>query len=298
LIAGTIALASSALFAVSAVLALKALNGTSPLAVAFTTILVNAGILWIIALTIGGGPYFGASSAIFLVAGGLAPGLGRILFYRAVSLIGVGSSSVANNSTPIFVAVGAVAFLGEPITVGLALGTGAIVLGVITIARSDARSGSTVETTHGRPPRSVGSAGFAFAVAGAFVAAISMLVRKAALGLDVSPLVGAAWTMTGATLLLLPAVALRLTRTGWRFKRNVATVTLVSAGFSALATVSGFVALSLGEVSRVVPLQQTMPLFVAATLRLGFKDLEAVGARTAAGATLAVAGAALVISGL
>ncbi len=58
---------------------------------------------------------------------------GRFLYYTSVSLIGVGRATALGGATPIVASLLAVLFLGELLTLPLALGIIAVVAGVALI---------------------------------------------------------------------------------------------------------------------------------------------------------------------
>ena len=63
---------------------------------------------------------------------------------------------------------------------------------------------------------------------------------------------------------------------------------------SATAQLLGYIALSKGDVSVVVPLINTNPLFIVLFSAVFLRDLETINARVAAGAVLIVSGIALI----
>ena len=63
---------------------------------------------------------------------------------------------------------------------------------------------------------------------------------------------------------------------------------------SATAQLLGYIALSKGDVSVVVPLINTNPLFIVLFSAVFLRDLETINARVAAGAALIVSGIALI----
>jgi len=80
--------------------------------------------------------------AVALVSGVIASGGGYIVWYRAVRRLAVTQAAVAQLSVPVLAAIGAVLFLGEPISRRLVL-SGAAVLGgvaLVLVSRSAARA--------------------------------------------------------------------------------------------------------------------------------------------------------------
>src|SRR3989304_4560352 len=178
-------------------------------------------------------------------------------------MVGVARSVVASNTTPIFTAVGAALFLHERVSAGLALGTVAVVLGVALTSSAPAQE----EARAGR-------IGLLLALSTAVLAAASIVFRKIALG-------------------MIPHAALAGGRTPAR--RSVPPMR-VAALMSSGGFLAYFLALNLGDASRVTPLSNTTPLFAVLLLRSAFRHVESVTRRTLAGAALTVAGMILVVS--
>ena len=73
----------------------------------------------------------------FVVVGMLSFVGGRLLYYTSVSLIGIGRATAMGGAVPIVSSLLAVLFLGELLTLPLALGIGAVVAGVALIVSGD-----------------------------------------------------------------------------------------------------------------------------------------------------------------
>ena len=71
---------------------------------------------------------------------------------------------------------------------------------------------------------------------------------------------------------------------------------LMAALLSGGGFLAYFLALSLGDASRVTPLSNTTPLFAVLLLRYAFRHVESVTRRTLVCAALTVAGVILVVS--
>src|SRR5690242_21364137 len=79
--------------------------------------------------------------AIFLAVGLVFPGVVTLLNFASNRITGPTIAGTVSSTTPLFAVLLAIGFLGEPLTVTVAAGTGAIVLGVIAFtARGGARS--------------------------------------------------------------------------------------------------------------------------------------------------------------
>lgn len=286
MLAALFALLSAALFAGNSVAVRLALPGTTATTMTVVSILTNLTSLWTLAILRGEGEAaLQPASLIFIGAGILAPALARVALYTAIDMVGVARAMVTSNTTPIFTAVGAALLLGERVSAGLAAGIVAVVLGVAL----------TSGTASPQVPRA-SRRGFLLALSTAVLAAASIILRKVGLEAIPYPALAAALTLCGAVLGLIPLVAWRWRREPFRAARTavppmVAGALLTSGGFLAY-----FLALNLGDASRVTPLSNTTPLFAVLLIRFAFRDVEQVTRRTLLGAALTVAGVILVVS--
>lgn len=287
MLAALFALLSAALFGGNAVAVRLALAGATATTIVLVSLLTNLVVLWTIAGL--SGDLRGAlepPALIFLGAGVLAPALARVAFYTAIDMVGVARAAVASNTTPIFAALGAALFLHERVALEVALGTLAVVGGIAITSTAPLQEGARLNRI-----------GLLLALAGAVLAAASFLLREVGLHRLPQPALAAALTITGALAGLLPLVLLRARREPITADRR-AVVPLLTAGIlSSGGFLAYFLALNLGEVSRVTPLSNTTPLFAVLLLRFAFRHVERVTRRTLVGAALTVAGVILVVSG-
>jgi len=286
--ASVFALLSAVLFAGNAVTVRIALAGTTASTLVLVSLLTNFLVLWAAAAV--GGELRAAlhpAALIFLGAGVLAPALARAALYTSIGMIGVARATVAANTTPIFTAVGAALVLGERVSWQLALGTVVVVLGM---ALTSSPAGAVTE---GRISRT----GLLLALSTAVLAAVSFLLRKIGLAAIPHPALGSALTVTGALAGLLPLALLRGRREPLRVERRAIAPMVAAALLSSGGFLAYFLALGLGDVSRVTPLSNTTPLFAVLLLQAGFRHVEGVPRRTFAGVALAVLGVVLVLRG-
>src|SRR3989304_234470 len=197
-------------------------------------------------------------------------------------MVGVARSVVASNTTPIFTAVGAALFLHERVSAGLALGTVAVVLGVALTSSAPAQE----EARAGR-------IGLLLALSTAVLAAASIVFRQIGLGMVPPAALAGGLTLSGAVLGLVPLVVWRWRREPIRAERRAVPPLLVAALLSSGGFLAYFLALNLGDASRVTPLSNTTPLFAVLLLPFASRDVESVTRRTLAGAALPVAGGIL-----
>lgn len=285
MLAALFALLSAALFAGNSVAVRLALPGTTATTMTVVSILTNLTSLWTLAALRGeAGEALQPASLIFIGAGILAPALARVALYTAIDMVGVARAMVVSNTTPLFTAVGAAVLLRERMSAGLAAGTVAVVLGVAL----------TSGTASPRAPRA-SRRGLLLALGTAILAAVSIILRKVGLEAIPRPALAAALTLSGAVLGLIPLVAWRWRRERFRAARTAVPPMLAGALLTSGGFLAYFLALHLGDASRVTPLSNTTPLFAVLLLRFAFSDVEQVTRRTLLGAALTVAGVIMVV---
>lgn len=255
------------------------------------SIVTNMSALWLASAGRGSLAHLLApATPVFLLAGMFAPALARLTYYESINLIGVARAATISNTTPLFSAVLAVPVLGEDLTWRIAAGTLLIVLGVVLAVRQE--GGATAAGDGGRSL----TTGALLALNTAVMASISFMLRKIGLRMLPDPVLGAALTVTGSLVVLVPYVSTRRRREPLRAARGSFIWLMAGGLLSTGGFLAYYLALSLGDVVRVTPLSNTTPLFAVALLYT-FRQVEQVTARTAVGAVLAVAGVLLVVSG-
>lgn len=214
----------------------------------------------------------------FLLSGCLQPLVARILFYIGVTRLGVSRAAPLRASSPLFALVLAVVFLRERPTLVIYGGTALIVASVWFISRRRGEEGEWKLFD------------IIFPIGAALVAAVSQNLRRAGLLIFPDPYYGAAISTTTSlvifviSLLIVGKIELiRLQRKSLPF---FGSASLVSTG----AQILNFAALSMGEVSVMVPLLDTTPLFSVLFSAIFLRDLEKVTVKLVIGAVLMVTG--------
>lgn len=224
-----------------------------------------------------------------LCAGALAPGVTQGLFARAIDAVGASRATILANTAPLFSALFATTLLGERLTMGLAVGTVAIVLGAGLLAAA-------------RPlripsrPRTFPTGGVALATACAICFAtrdnvVRYALRGASVGRESVPL-----TLGAATLVAALYVAVGGgPRSLWPRLRRTAVAFAPAALLLALAFESLVTALAHGRVVVVAPLVATQSLWaVALSSLLLDRDREGMGPRVLVSAALIALGGSLI----
>ena len=220
----------------------------------------------------------------FLVSGCLQPLFARALYYEALIRLGVSRAGPLRGAEPLFATAIAVAVLHEQPTVPVYVGTVLIVGSIWAI--SSGQSGKS----NWRP------FDIFLPLGAALVSAISQSLRKQGLNILPDPFVAAA-TVTSVTLTLFMIFLFVTERTGQlRMGRESFLFFFIAALVALLAQISNFIALSRADVSVIIPLLNTTPLFTVLFSLLFLRGMETITPRILLGATLMVAGVITITS--
>jgi drug/metabolite transporter (DMT)-like permease len=215
----------------------------------------------------------------FLLAGLLGPGISQYLFTFAVREAGAARTSVVIGTAPLFSIAIAVILLDEPLVAALVLGATLIVAG-----------GSLLVTERERPEH-VRVRGLALALAATFIFATrDNLVRWLSIDTSVSPGVAALATLAAGACVMSVFVVVSRAPVRAYDARAFAPAGVVFG----LSYVCLFEAYYRGLVTIVSPLVATESLWGVLLAALVLGRSERVGPRLVFGATLVVAGGALI----
>jgi drug/metabolite transporter (DMT)-like permease len=219
----------------------------------------------------------------FVLAGLLAPGLAQVLFVLAVREAGPARASVIAGAAPLVAVTIAVTVLNEPLRAPLAIGAVLIVAGGLALIAEPVR------------PESFRPIGLVFSFACVVLFATrDNIVRHLASDTTVSPQLAAATTiLSGATLMFLYLVVTRRKRLAADLRREALPFVLPGALWGA-SYASLFEAFYRARVTVVSPLVATESLFSVLLAVLLLRRTELVGRHLILGATLVVAGGALI----
>jgi DME family drug/metabolite transporter len=218
----------------------------------------------------------------YLISGCMQPLFARALFYEGITRIGVARAGPLRGVEPLFATAIAVAFFHEQPGWLVFLGTIFIVtsLWLIYGKREGEKAWRLIDTI--------------FPISAALISAISQSLRKQALLVIPDPFVAVAMVTTVSLILLLGFVfftgrtqQLKMERDGFRFF-------LCAALIATLAQVANFIALGRGEISVIIPLLNTTPLFTVFFSALFLRAVETINARIVLGAALMVGGVVLI----
>ncbi len=220
----------------------------------------------------------------FLLSGCLQPLLARILYYIGLTRIGVSRSGPLRGAEPLLSVSLAIIFLHERPSLSVYLGAALIVASVwLVLWRSEGEAQS-------RP------LDFLFPLGAALCGAVSQNLRKSGLLILPDPFAGAAVSASTSLVIFLTFLAatgkIRLAIPRRESVPFFGSAAVVSAG----AQILNFAALNGGEVSAMVPLLNTTPLFTVLFSILFLRRVEKVTLRVMLGALMMFAGVLVIAS--
>jgi DME family drug/metabolite transporter len=220
----------------------------------------------------------------FLISGCLQPLFARALYYEALIRLGVSRAGPLRGAEPLFATAIAVAVLHEQPTVPVYVGT-LLIVGSIWAISSRQSGESNWRLLDIFLP-----------LGAALVSAISQSLRKQGLNILPDPFVAAA-TVTSVTLTLFMIFLFATKRTGQlRMGRESFLFFFIAALVALWAQISNFIALSRADVSVIIPLLNTTPLFTVLFSLLFLRGMETITPRIILGASLMVAGVITITS--
>jgi len=269
------------------VLVRKRLDESNFFSVAFVITIIGNTILWPLALVFANLRAVSLYGVLlFVIAGVLAPGIARLLYYKGMKVVGVSINASIFAAYPMYSSVLAVLILGEILVPENWIGILCIVLGVISIERN--LSSSKAES------KRISKRGLALPLLSSIAIATSQIIRKHGLNIYNEPFLGVALGYLLSFLLyLLVLVSSNATRDSLSLGRDFQLFWKAGV-LMTLAWVFAFFALSYERVSIVTPILQIEPLFVFLFTYLYLKELERISFRLVAITLLILVGVMLV----
>ena len=220
----------------------------------------------------------------YLISGCMQPLFARALFYEGITRIGVARAGPLRGSEPLFAAAIALLVFNERPGFQVYVGTVLIVgsLWLISGKQEHDKRWSYIDAL--------------FPISAALISAISQTLRKQALKIIPDPFVAVAMVTTVSLFLLLGFVFTTGRAQQLRMNRNSFQFFLGAALFATTAQVANFVALGRGQMSVIIPLLNTTPLFTVLYSALFLRKVETVNLRIIGGAVLMVGGVVLITS--
>jgi len=222
------------------------------------------------------------AAGLFALVGLFFPAAVTLLTYTGNQRMGPTVTSAVSCTTPLFALSGAILFLGEALTLGNVLGTGAIVLGMLVLTWSGSAR-----------PRAWPLWAIALPVAAAAIRALAQVLTKAGLALWASPYAAGLIGYTVSAVVILAAV--RLGPRHAPVDRRAVPWFVATGMLNGASLFLMYTALALGRVALVSPIIATYPLFTLGLSLLTLRQ-ERVSPRIALGAVLTVAGVAVLLA--
>jgi len=220
----------------------------------------------------------------YVISGCLQPLIARALYYEGITRIGVARAGPLRGVEPFFAVLAAMIVFAEQPGLLVYLGTTFIVASLWLI------SGKHGGDTNWRLIDAV------FPISAALISTISQTLRKQALAIIPDPFIAVA-VVTTVSLILLLAFVFTTGRTGQlRMERNSFKFFFAAALIAVAAQILNFMALGRGQLSVIIPLLNTTPLFTVLFSLLFLRGIEIVNSRILLGAGLMVAGVVLITS--
>lgn len=218
----------------------------------------------------------------YLISGCMQPLFARALFYEGITRIGVARAGPLRGSEPLFAAALAIIIFHERPGWLVLLGT-LLIVGSLWLISGKQQGDAKWRLVDALLPISAG-----------LISAISQTLRKQALKIIPDPFVAVA-VVTTVSLILLLLFAFMTKRTAqFRIPNRSLIFFVCAASIATLAQVANFIALGRGELSVIIPLLNTTPLFAVFFSALFLRNIETVNPRIILGAATMVAGVVLI----
>ena len=281
--AEVIALLAALFFALANILSRKGLQDCDPVSAAaisvlFQTIILGVAAVFFVPINL----FFSGVVLVFIFTGFLSAFLGAQLEFLALDKIGASITSSITSVSPLFTSILAVVILAERPTMFTAIGTISIVTGVVVLSLK-------MENTGGWKKN-----GLIIALFAALAHGISAIPRKIALDIVNAPILGGLVESTAAIFFF--AAYMFFFGKKLNFNRTSLGFFSLRGMCNAIALSLLFLALSIGAVTTVSPLNETSPLFTIFFSVIFLRKIEKVTARTVGGAALIVLGAAFIVT--
>jgi DME family drug/metabolite transporter len=285
LFAEIVAISSAMGWAADSVLVRFGLRHSNIFAAMFVSYAVSISCMWSYLIATTSLEFLKSPAMIFyLISGCMQPLFARALFYEGITRIGVARAGPLRGSEPLFATAIAIAIFHEQPGPLVFLGT-ILIMGSLWLI-----SGKQAADAKWRLMDTI------FPIGAGLISAISQSLRKQALKIIPDPFVAVAVVTSVSFILLLGFVFTTKRAHLLRVPREGLLFFFCAALIATLAQVANFIALGRGQLSVIIPLLNTTPLFTVFFSALFLRKLETVNRRTVLGAALMVAGVALITS--
>ena len=220
----------------------------------------------------------------YLISGCMQPLFARALFYEGITRIGVARAGPLRGIEPLFAAAIALIVFNERPGLQVYVGTVLIVASLWLISGKQEK-GQRWRYLDALLP-----------IGAALISAVSQTLRKQALKIIPDPFVAVAMVTTVSLFLLLGFVGTTGRARQFRMNRSSFKFFLGAALVATSAQIANFIALGRGQMSVIIPLLNTTPLFTVCFSALFLRKVETVNMRIICGAALMVGGVVLITS--
>jgi drug/metabolite transporter (DMT)-like permease len=218
----------------------------------------------------------------YVMSGCMQPLFARALYYEGITRIGVARAGPLRGSEPLFAtAIAVILFHERP---GWLVFAGTVLIVASLWLISGKQEGD----------RKWRLADALLPISAGLISAVSQSLRKQALIIIPNPFVAVA-VVTSVSLILLLAFAFSTKRAAlFRMEPRSLVFFLYAASLASLAQVANFIALGHGQLSVIIPLLNTTPLFAVLFSAIFLRKVETVNRRIVLGAMTMVSGVLLI----
>jgi drug/metabolite transporter (DMT)-like permease len=273
------ALCAAIAYASSFILSKRGLRHSTPITITFVSLLMQTIVLCGIVFAFTGIPATTPFVFFLFIVAGVLQMVVRQLTYIGIEKIGAARSGPIRASVPLWSAAVAIFFLGERITLPIALGTLLVVGGILLI------SWRTDETVKDFRPWYVIAPLLA-----AILGGVVYPLRRYALKFSDDPIYFGAIVGVVGLLCTMIFLALPSTKDKLVWHRQSMSYFIVGGSLESLGLLLVLYALSFGPVVMVTPLTATLPFWVVIGSKIFLRDVEIITPRIVGGAILVVAG--------
>ena len=218
----------------------------------------------------------------------------RHLFYRGVALIGVARATALGGGSPIIGSFLAVLFLGEIVTLSLASGILAVVIGTTIIVSADFDTALAPHQSSSTNFISQSKLGFISIIASSFFYSAVQVFVKNLLGGDVSVFAGSFIALASGAFILLIGTAKNFKR-NYDVSRQHLLLIFVAGMLASNGLVLSFLALERTPVVLVSPIIGITPLITLVLAAIFLRELEKLTFKVISGSIIVVVGVILVV---
>lgn len=276
------ALVAALFFSFSTMLVRARVRRASPIVALALSLSVNVVVLWSVSLL-----WYDVTVDLwqwryFILAGVLAPVLGRFFNYSGIDKLGVNLSTPITYANPLVSVILALAFLGERLSLLGFVGALLVIAGGVVLGTVKGDGEVTFKRKY-----------LVLPVLAAVAYGSSQVLRKVGIDLVNEPVLAAAVTTTTSWSILVVYLLFRRHSHDLVVGRSEATFFGLAGLAGSVAIPTLYLALQLGTVVVVTPLMNTTPLFVLLLSYLFFREEELFTTRVLAGTVGIVAGVIL-----